>query len=49
VAETNAFTAPPFRGSVIQHVVPAPWRWLSGLPEDRLTRLRMFGVARAPG
>ena len=45
VAETNAFygTAIP-ADRVIQHVVPAPWQWLSGLPEDRLTRLRMSSV-----
>jgi glycosyltransferase involved in cell wall biosynthesis len=45
VAETNAFygTAIP-ADRVIQHVVPAPWRWLSGLPEDRVTRLRMSSV-----
>ena len=45
VGETNAFygTSIP-EGSVHQHAVPAPWKWLSGLPEDRLTRLRMCSV-----
>ena len=44
-SETNAFygTSIP-SGRVTQHVIPAPWRWLSGLPEDRLTRLRMCSV-----
>ena len=43
--ETNAFygTAIP-EGRVTKHVIPAPWRWLSGLPEDRVTRLRMSAV-----
>jgi glycosyltransferase involved in cell wall biosynthesis len=47
VRETNAFygTAIP-DAAVTQHVVPAPWTWLSGLPEDRLTRLRMAAVLR---
>jgi glycosyltransferase involved in cell wall biosynthesis len=47
VRETNAFygTAIPEAG-VAQHVVPAPWQWLSRLPEDRLTRLRMASVLR---
>ena len=45
VTETNAFygTSIP-EGIVKQHVVAAPWRWLSGLSEDRLTRLRMCSV-----
>lgn len=45
VRETNAFygTSIP-DGIVTQHVVPAPWKWLSGLAEDRLTRLRMCAV-----
>ena len=47
-AETNAFygTSIPDDG-ITKHVVPAPWRWLSGLPEDRLTRLRMCSVLRS--
>ena len=44
-SETNAFygTSIP-EGRITRHVVPAPWQWLSGLPEDRLTRLRMCAV-----
>ncbi|HEX6163172.1 MAG TPA: glycosyltransferase [Vicinamibacterales bacterium] len=47
VQETNAFygTAIP-EGAVRQHTVPAPWKWLSGLSEDRLTRVRMAAVLR---
>jgi glycosyltransferase involved in cell wall biosynthesis len=45
--ETNAFygTAIP-EGRVTKHVTTAPWRWLAGLPEDRLTRIRMSSVLR---
>ena len=47
VAETNAFYGTSIPAErVIQHTVPAPWRWLSGLPEDRLARLRMCSVLR---
>ncbi len=50
-AETNAFygTAIP-DGAVMQHRVPAPWRWMTGLPEDRLARLQLasvYGASRA--
>jgi glycosyltransferase involved in cell wall biosynthesis len=50
VAETNAFygTAIP-AAAVTQHVVPLPWRWLAGLRESRLTRLRsasVYGASR---
>jgi glycosyltransferase involved in cell wall biosynthesis len=45
-AETNAFYGTAIPEGVTQHVVPAPWRWLSNLPEDRLTRLRMCSVLR---
>jgi glycosyltransferase involved in cell wall biosynthesis len=50
IAETNAFygTAIP-AGTVTQHLVPAPWKWLSGLREARLTRLRsasVYGASR---
>ncbi len=45
-AGTNAFYGTSIPESIRKHVVPAPWRWLSGLPEDRLTRLRMCGVLR---
>jgi glycosyltransferase involved in cell wall biosynthesis len=43
--DTNAFygTSIP-EGQVAKHVIPGPWRWLSRLPEDRLTRLRMCSV-----
>jgi glycosyltransferase involved in cell wall biosynthesis len=43
--DTNAFygTSIPEQ-RVTKHVVPAPWRWLSGLPEHQLTRLRMCSV-----
>ena len=44
-AETNAFYGTSIPADrVTKHVVPAPWRWLSGLNEDRLTRLRMCSV-----
>ena len=46
-ADTNAFYGTSIPESVTKHVVPAPWRWLSGLPEDRLTRLRMCSVLRS--
>jgi len=51
VEDTNAFygTSIP-RGAATQHVVPRPWRWLAGLPNAHLTRLRMasvYGAARA--
>jgi glycosyltransferase involved in cell wall biosynthesis len=47
-AETNAFYGTSIPGDrVTRHVAPAPWRWLSGLPEDRLTRLRLCSVLRA--
>lgn len=46
-AETNAFYGTSIADNrVTTHVVPAPWRWLSGLPEDRWTRLRMCSVLR---
>jgi glycosyltransferase involved in cell wall biosynthesis len=52
-SDTNAFygTAIPER-RVTRHIAAAPWRWLSRLPEDRLTRLRMCALlsdARALG
>ena len=47
VAETNAFYGTSIPADrVTQHVAPAPWRWLSGLPEDQLTRLRMSSLLR---
>jgi glycosyltransferase involved in cell wall biosynthesis len=47
VAATNAFYGTSIPADrVTQHVVPAPWQWLSGLPEDRLTRLRVCSVLR---
>lgn len=47
-AETNAFygTSIP-AGRIVKHVPVAPWRWLSGVPEHRLARLRMCAVLRA--
>lgn len=46
-AATNAFygTAIPDQG-VARHVIPAPWSWLSTMPEHRLNRLRMCSVLR---
>jgi glycosyltransferase involved in cell wall biosynthesis len=43
--DTNAFygTSIPV-DRITKHIVPAPWRWLSGMPEDRMTRLRMCSV-----
>jgi glycosyltransferase involved in cell wall biosynthesis len=47
VTETNAFYGTSIPADrVTQHVVPAPWRWLSELPEDRLARLRLCSVLR---
>ena len=46
-AETNAFYGTAIPEGITKHVVPAPWRWLSGLPEDRLARLRMCSVLRS--
>jgi glycosyltransferase involved in cell wall biosynthesis len=45
-AETNAFYGTAIPEGITKHVVPAPWLWLSGLGEDRLTRLRMCAVLR---
>ena len=47
IDETNAFygTAIPDRG-ITKHVIPAPWSWLSSLPEQRATRLRMSSLLR---
>ncbi len=42
--ETNAFYGTSIPEQVTRHVVPASWRWLSRLPEDRMTRLRMCSV-----
>lgn len=49
-ADTNAFygTAIPV-GRVTQHLVPVQWRWLAGLRDGRLTRLRsasVYGASR---
>jgi glycosyltransferase involved in cell wall biosynthesis len=43
-AETNAFYGTLIPQSIVRHVTPPPWRWLSRLHEDRLTRLRMSSV-----
>lgn len=47
VTATNAFygTAIPDRG-ITQHLIPAPWSWLSRLPDHRANRLRMCTVLR---
>ena len=42
--DTNAFYGTSIPEQVTRHVVPASWRWLSRLPEDRMTRLRMCSV-----
>jgi glycosyltransferase involved in cell wall biosynthesis len=43
--ETNTFYGTAIDAAAVQrHVIPAPWRWLAGLPEDRLTRLRLCSV-----
>jgi glycosyltransferase involved in cell wall biosynthesis len=45
VAETNTFYGTSIDAAAVRrHVVPAPWQWLSGLREDRITRLRMCAV-----
>ncbi|MEP6784058.1 MAG: glycosyltransferase [Acidobacteriota bacterium] len=46
-SETNAFygTSIPEAG-ITRLVSPIPWRWLSAVPEDRWTRLRMCAVLR---
>ncbi|MBM3806880.1 MAG: glycosyltransferase [Acidimicrobiia bacterium] len=43
-AATNAFYGTSIPDSVKRIVIPPPLRWLSGLPEDRLTRLRLCSV-----
>lgn len=44
-AETNVFYGTSIVANAVRrHVVPAPWRWLSALRDDRLTRLRMCAV-----
>lgn len=45
--ETNAFygTSLP-EGGIKKHVVPAPWRWLARLRDDRLITLRMCSLVR---
>lgn len=45
VSETNAFYGTSIDAATVRrHVVPAPWRWLSALPDDGMTRLRMCSV-----
>lgn len=41
---TNQFYGTSIPAHIARHVIPAPWRWLAPLPEDRLTRLRMCSV-----
>jgi glycosyltransferase involved in cell wall biosynthesis len=43
-AETNAFYGTAIPQAIERHVIPPPWRWLSGLQEDRMTRLRLSSV-----
>lgn len=43
-ADTNAFYGTAIPERIAKHVIPGPWQWLSALPEDRLTRLRMCSV-----
>lgn len=43
-AATNDFYGTAISAGITRHVIPAPWRWLASLPEDRLTRLRMCSV-----
>ena len=45
-ADTNTFYGTAIPERITKHVIPAPWQWLSGLPEDRVTRLRMCSVLR---
>ena len=46
-AGTNAFYGTAIRdGGITAYVVPAPWRWLSMLPEHRLSRIQMCSVLR---
>ena len=46
IGETNAFYGTAIPDRVTRHVIPAPWRWLSGLPDHRMARLRMCSVLR---
>jgi glycosyltransferase involved in cell wall biosynthesis len=45
-AETNQFYGTKIPESLTRLVVPPPWRWLSRLHDDQLTRLRMSAVLR---
>jgi glycosyltransferase involved in cell wall biosynthesis len=47
VRETNSFYGTSIPDRIARLVVPAPWRWLSGLPEEKLSRLRMCSVLRS--
>jgi glycosyltransferase involved in cell wall biosynthesis len=45
VDATNEFYGTSIDAAAIRrHVIPAPWRWLARLPDDRVTRLRMCSV-----
>jgi glycosyltransferase involved in cell wall biosynthesis len=45
--ETNAFYGTSIPDRITRHVLPAPWRWLVGLPaENKLSRIRMCSVLR---
>lgn len=47
VARINAFYGTSIDATAVRrHVISAPWRWLSGLRDDRMTRLRMASVLR---
>jgi glycosyltransferase involved in cell wall biosynthesis len=45
-AETNAFYGTAIPQTIERRVIPAPLRWLSRLPQDRITSLRMSSVLR---
>lgn len=44
--ETNAFYGTAIPEGITCHVVPLPWRWLSGISNDRLHRLRRAALLR---
>lgn len=45
-AATNQFYGTAIPAGITRHVIPAPWRWLAPLVEERLTRVRMCTVLR---
>lgn len=46
IEDTNAFYGTSIPNRITRLVTRVPWRWLSGLPEHQLTRLRMCAVLR---